>query len=147
MNPPLSKRSPRRYSALPGALAAVAALMVGTAVVPTQQVSGQESTAISREFVNPTDKKEKKKRAPALRKKARERWQWDRSGNAIDGAGNRRSAKRMRRRILMHLAGIPDTGRQWVYLRKILRREGPFLLTAHPLDLMRMQPVRFGGAR
>ena len=62
-------------------------------------------------------KKQQGKRDP----KKSERWQIDKHGNAIDGRGDFRSAKRLRRQLLCRHFDV-HTGRQWKKLRRAIHR-------------------------
>ena len=126
----------RRAHLLPGALAAIAAL--GLAAAPVQSTTAPGVTlSPTKEYVAPTRQQRQKKKKQNISGggKGRGGWQWDRQGNAIDGVGNFRSSKRLRRQLLLNLAGVPKTGRQWNRLRKTLRRQAPHILVTHPRTL------------
>ncbi len=122
-------RRVRHSSILPGALAAIAAFAFGTA--PTRVQASLSSQAPSREFVNPAAKPQRKKKKGAR----------NRIGSGGLGAYYH-GGKNARRRVLIRLAGVPDSGRQWVRLRKMLRKHAPQLLTAHPHDLLKFEQER-----
>jgi hypothetical protein len=130
-------RQARADRILPGALVALAALGIAAAA-PAAPRSIENVQQQSKEYA-PTQKAEKqKKKKQSIGGKPRgEGWTWYRNGDAIDGVGNFRSAKRLRRQVFIRLAGVPDTGRQWNHLRRLLRRHAPNLLAEHPRDLMR----------
>lgn len=119
-NPPRS-----RFAALAMALAAAAASPAPqqVSVAPVQQ----PAPAPVREYVAPD-----KRRLPGRKKKSQrgfrdplksEPWQRMKNGDAIDGRGDYRSAKRLRRQLLCAQYGV-TSGRQWVRLRRTLRRAG-----------------------
>ena len=116
-------RRDRQASILPGALAAVAALAIGTAPAPPT-VTAAAVQSPSREFVDPTAKPRRRKKKGAKNRSS--------GGYGEYFFGGRRA----RRRILIRLAEVPDSGRQWVRLRRVLRKEAPHLLTAKLTDLV-----------
>lgn len=131
----------RRSRILPGALAAIAALGMSAATpIPRASTDVQPT----KEYVQPRkDQREKKKKqTQGGGGKNRNRWTWDRRGNAIDGVGNYRSAKRLRREVVMRLAHKPNTGRQWKRVRRALRHHAPHVLRAHPVDLRNFAKAR-----
>lgn len=111
-------------------LAAVAAIAAaGGAASPNAMPSPAQRGAqvqTAREFVT-----EKKRRLPGKKKSARgmrdplrsQPWKRFKNGDAIDGRGDLRSAKRELRRRLCAEHGV-TTGRQWVRLRRALRHAG-----------------------
>lgn len=83
----------------------------------------QSAPAPVREYVAPS-----KRRLPGKRKKAKQRdplrqftWKDNKDGSAMDGRGDYRSPKRLQRQRMCAIYGI-TSGRQWVRLRKELRR-------------------------
>lgn len=100
-----------------------AAAAPGLAVAPT---NGPRAPTISREYDRPRPR-------PAERRKKKQRkekplkWRRTKRGDAFDGRGDFRSAKRLRRKegeMLLRYLGKPVSGRQWRMLRKALGREG-----------------------
>lgn len=93
-------------------VAALGVIGVGSAPIPdvtTQQATQQQ---VSKEFAD-TAAKRKRTAAPVE--------------NKIKGGGGLRvrwDSRKGRRRMLCLLAGVPNTGRQWVRLRKELRASG-----------------------
>lgn len=139
----MSRRSDRRNALIPAALAALFSLGAGAgaSASPVQLLAESQGQAfsVSKEYVDPrrAQKQKKKKIQISGGKGKGQRWQWDRRGNARDGVGNYRSAKRLRRQILTSMVGVPNTGRQWRKLRRVCRQRGPGLLTSHPLQLLK----------
>src|SRR4051812_224424 len=111
----MSRRSERRRSLIPAALVALIALGAASAPSPERVLNESQGTAfqVSKEYVDPKRaQKEKKKKIRIGAGNGKEPWQWDRRGNARDSIGNFRSAKRLRRKILTAMVGVPNSGRQ-----------------------------------
>ena len=99
------------------------------------------ANAVPREYVNvsPAPRKRHKKssrRSGGKHPTRPEPWKFDRKGNARDGRGDFRSAKRLRRKILTARFAIGAGGRKWNRARKALRLVQPGWLLAHPADLL-----------
>jgi hypothetical protein len=62
-----------------------------------------------------------RRRDDELAARGSKRWQFFKGGSAIDGRGDRRSAKRLARQELCRRHAV-TSGRQWVRLRRQLRR-------------------------
>lgn len=107
--------------AMLGALAAGSPAPTLNAPAPTQQ----PAPAPVREYVAPSKRRLAGKRRKAkrgLRDPLRSQpWKRFKNGDAIDGRGDFRSAKRELRRALCAKYGV-TSGRQWVRLRRALRR-------------------------
>jgi hypothetical protein len=110
-----------------GALLAGVAAAGGTAAPQPQDFQPAQRAAQSpvREYVT-----ERKQRLPGRKKKSQRGmrdpqrsypWQRFKNGDAIDGRGDFRSAKRLARQAMCAKYGV-TTGRQWVRLRRALRR-------------------------
>lgn len=118
MTPPSSRRTGI------GTLLAIAALGM-SAAMPAARASDHAAPSVTREFVAPNrERRSKKKRKAHARKRdtlTSQPWTRHKDGSAIDGRGDYRSAKRIKRQLLCALYGV-TTGRQWVRLRRALRR-------------------------
>lgn len=106
---------------LPLGAALLMAAAAALSAVPSS-ARAEQSVRTSHEYIAP-----EKDRAVASRKervgtrdpKKSQKWQIDKHGNAIDGRGDYRSAKRLRRWLLERHFDI-DSGRQWKKLRRAL---------------------------
>lgn len=113
----------RRFSPLTAMRGLVAALSLATAAGAAPAIQAQGAQPI-REFVSaePTARPRQKKIVRRTGGKLPTQvWQFDKQGNALDGRGDYRSAKRLRRRIAGALVGHPISGRQWRKIRKLFR--------------------------
>lgn len=120
-------KPPLRHGTLAAMALMVGALGVGSAAPPADYLAPIQRSAPApvREFTAPA-----KQRLRGKKRKARvgkrdpiksQKWERFKNGDAIDGRGDFRSAKREERRRLCALHGV-TTGRQWVRLRRALRR-------------------------
>lgn len=114
----------RRRLPLGAALLMAAAAALSAA---PSSARAEQSFRAPHEYVTPDKqrstarpKKQQGKRDPDKAKKS-QRWQVDKHGNAIDGRGDFRSAKRLRRQLLCRHFDV-HTGRQWKKLRRAIHR-------------------------
>lgn len=141
---------PRRTSWLaPLALAMAAGLAAAPAPSPgpipapqREYIAPQKRRRKKAQYVKQADPKEddppagvmysrkarRARRAKYVGSTASQKWQRDKKGNAIDGRGDFRSAKRLLRqrwcaRFELATGKKITTGRQWVRLRRALRRQ------------------------
>ena len=107
---------------LPLGAALLMAAAAAMSAVPSS-ARAEQSVRAPHEYVAP----EKQQRAQAKKQQGKrdpkksQRWQIDKQGNAIDGRGDFRSAKRLRRWLLCRHFEI-DSGRQWRKLRRAIHR-------------------------
>lgn len=134
-------RRPRPLGILAAALAAIG---LGGSSAPAPAVSAADG--VVREFVQATDHRRRPARKVQLNKPRPlgkpGGWAVDKEGAAIDGRGDYRSPKRLRRALIQKLARRPLRGRAWVRLRKAIRHRAPdFVARTNLQILQRVGPV------
>ncbi len=118
--------APRKFS-LAAAMAMAAAIGGGmaTPAAPASPVT-QRAPSAAKEYVGekkqrPTRRRKKKLKYRDPNRTKGQPWKDYKDGSAIDGRGDYRSPKRLQRQRLCALHGV-TSGRQWVRLRRELRR-------------------------
>lgn len=132
----MSRRHPLQWLA-----AALAAFSLGASAAPRTVTTVSESAGPIREFVAETTTRRRPARRQQLNKPKplgkNSGWAVDRAGNAIDGRGDFRSAKRLRRAVIQRMAGVPLAARKWVRVRRVVRHQATGILQMPMIDLLR----------